>query len=449
MAPYFSARSQIVAIGAICAVHRIDALERDHLRRVGRHLLQQLFEMAEVVVAEDVLLAAAAPDALDHRGVVQLVGEDHEPRHQPLQRRQRRVVGDIARGEQQRRLLAVQVGQLGLELDVIMRRAGDVARAAGAGADRIDRLVHGRRAPPGLAHAEIVVRAPHGDVADAPTGEMLGRRIRPAAPLQIGENPVPALRMQRLEMLAKAGLVIDPILDHLNLDGPCPGREPLDKLRRPISGVPPIQSSLGFHRSPAAAPLSSINRNARHKRRQPQGRTAFEVSLAATAPRLQAEGAGAKRVTSWRTSAPFRGFLREPLGNGRGEAQNRLGRNPHGQHIEALLLLLDGGDAVIRRILTVSLEHFAGHTEIFDIEGNDQMIVDDLVQSSVGGNFLIVGSPGMLEVNFLGGLVGHRSSRCRVRASPPSLVYQRSRPFTSSGLAGGLLPGLAVAIGFY
>ena len=61
----------------------------------ARHLLQQLFEMLDVVMAEDVLLAAAPADALDHRGVVLLVGEDHQPRHQPLQRGKRRIVGDI------------------------------------------------------------------------------------------------------------------------------------------------------------------------------------------------------------------------------------------------------------------------------------------------------------------------------------------------------------------
>ena len=54
----------------------------------------------------------------DHRGVVLLVGEDHQPRHEPLQGGEGRIVGDIGRGEKQRRLLAVQIGELGLELDM-------------------------------------------------------------------------------------------------------------------------------------------------------------------------------------------------------------------------------------------------------------------------------------------------------------------------------------------
>ena len=149
------------------AVHGVDALEHDDLRRAERVLLQLLLEVLDVVVAEDVLLAAAMADALDHRGVVLLVGEDHEAGDQALQGRERGIVGDIGRGEQKRRLLAVEVGKLGLELDMIMGGAGDVAGAAGAGADSVDRLMHGGEHHRVLAHAEIVVGAPHGDVADA------------------------------------------------------------------------------------------------------------------------------------------------------------------------------------------------------------------------------------------------------------------------------------------
>ena len=43
-------------------------------------------------------------------------------------------IGDPAGGEDERRRLAVQVGELGLELDDRMVRAGNVAGAAGAGA---------------------------------------------------------------------------------------------------------------------------------------------------------------------------------------------------------------------------------------------------------------------------------------------------------------------------
>ena len=81
------------------------------------------------------------------------------------ERRQRRPVRDVAGGEQQRRFLAVQVGELALEQHVVVVGAGDVARAAGAGAAAVERLVHGRDHLRMLAHAEIVVRAPDGDLA--------------------------------------------------------------------------------------------------------------------------------------------------------------------------------------------------------------------------------------------------------------------------------------------
>ena len=43
-------------------------------------------------------------------------------------------VGDVAGGEEQRRRLAVQVGELALQQHVVVGGAGDVAGAAGAGA---------------------------------------------------------------------------------------------------------------------------------------------------------------------------------------------------------------------------------------------------------------------------------------------------------------------------
>ena len=55
-------------------------------------------------------------------------------RQHGAERRERGLVGDVARGEDQRRFLAVEVGELALEQHVAVVGAGDVARAAGAGA---------------------------------------------------------------------------------------------------------------------------------------------------------------------------------------------------------------------------------------------------------------------------------------------------------------------------
>src|SRR5262245_49857546 len=128
--------------------------------------------------------------------------------------------------------------------------------------------------------------------------------------------------------------------------------------------------------------------------------------------------------------------LRQALGDGGGEAQNRLGRNPYGHHVEPLPLLLDSGDSEVWRILAVALQDFCGHPGIFNIESNDQMIVDDLVQGPVGRDLSIVGCPDMLDVNFF---VGHRFCRCRV------LSPLRHRLFTRGG---ALSPVWAVPTAF-
>ena len=59
-----------------------------------------------------------------------------------------------------------------------------------------------------LAHAEIVVGAPHRHVAGALAGELIGGRVGPAAALQLGKDPVAALLVQRLEVLTKIRVVV-------------------------------------------------------------------------------------------------------------------------------------------------------------------------------------------------------------------------------------------------
>ena len=155
--------------------------------------------MVEVVVAEHALLAARVPDAGDHRGVVEFVGEDHAAGEQLAERRQRRLVRDIAGGEQQRAFLAVEVGELGLELDMIMGVAADVAGAAGAGADVVQRVLHRLDHRRVLAHAEIVVRAPDGD--------RLGAVVAGEA-ARVGEA---ALGAQDVDEHAVAPFVVKPV----------------------------------------------------------------------------------------------------------------------------------------------------------------------------------------------------------------------------------------------
>ena len=58
------------------AIHRVEALEHDELGAVDRLGGEQRLEVIDVIVPPHPLLAARALDALDHRIVVQRVGED-------------------------------------------------------------------------------------------------------------------------------------------------------------------------------------------------------------------------------------------------------------------------------------------------------------------------------------------------------------------------------------
>src|SRR5690606_20274752 len=86
--------------------------------------------------------------------------------------------------------------------------AGDVAGAARAGAMAIERLVHGRDHLRVLAHAEIVVGAPDGDVADGigrmtqGCGEGAGRAF------EFGEDAVTTLLAQGVQLRGKKGFEV-------------------------------------------------------------------------------------------------------------------------------------------------------------------------------------------------------------------------------------------------
>ena len=55
------------------------------LGRAGAMATQLRLEIAQIVVGENHLLAAALAYALDHGGMVELVGQDDEARHEPAQ----------------------------------------------------------------------------------------------------------------------------------------------------------------------------------------------------------------------------------------------------------------------------------------------------------------------------------------------------------------------------
>jgi hypothetical protein len=59
------------------AIHRVHRLEGDELGALAIDRRQQLAQVRDIVVAEDALFHAGLAHALDHRGVIELVGENH------------------------------------------------------------------------------------------------------------------------------------------------------------------------------------------------------------------------------------------------------------------------------------------------------------------------------------------------------------------------------------
>ena len=235
----------VVALGEVddlpdrrdVAIHRIDALEDDQLGALAARRLQQAFEMRDVVVAEDLLLGARAPHALDHRGVVQLVGDDQAVGQKPRDGRDRRLVGDEAGGEDQRCFLAVQVGKFQFELDQRVVGAGNVAGAAGARAHPAGCVLERGDDVGVLAHAEIVVGAPDGDFLGAAVGAPDGAREFAGDALEIGEDAVAALCMELVDRFLEEPLIIHvgfPILRGIIIIAPfCVHRTFLVKMPRP------------------------------------------------------------------------------------------------------------------------------------------------------------------------------------------------------------------------
>ncbi len=177
--------------------------------------------MGEVVVAEDLAHRARMADARDHRGMIEGVGIELAAGQHGAQGLQRRLVGDVARGEDQRRLFVVQLGELALQRHVQGVGAGDVARAAGARALGADRRLHGLDHDGMLAHGEIVVGAPDGDVAHRAVVVEAGAREGAGDALQLGEHAIASFVVQAPQMAGEKGFVVH-----------CPSFSPATDLNR-------------------------------------------------------------------------------------------------------------------------------------------------------------------------------------------------------------------------
>ena len=164
--------------------------------------------MRHVVVVEDLLLAMRLAHAFDHGIVIPRIRQDQAVRHQARQRRNTGFVRNITGREHQRGFFAVQVGELALELDQRMVIAGDVARAAGAGAHPGRGLDHGADHFRMLTHAEIIVGAPDDDVF-RPIRRMPQRVWETSGnALKIGEHPIAPFGPQPGQRLGEIAVIV-------------------------------------------------------------------------------------------------------------------------------------------------------------------------------------------------------------------------------------------------
>src|ERR1700740_3616897 len=101
------------------------------------------------------------PDALDHRGVVCRIGEDDTVGNFSGQCGKSSLICDVARGEEQRSLLAMEIGKLAFQKHVVMASPGNVACSACAGSNSIECLVHRCEHRRMLTHPEVIIGTPH------------------------------------------------------------------------------------------------------------------------------------------------------------------------------------------------------------------------------------------------------------------------------------------------
>ena len=112
-------------------VHRVKAFANDD-GRPTRGIAQQFLKMCDVVVAKHLIFAAGLADAFDHRIMIERVRQDETVRNQFGDGRNACLVRHIARRENERGFLAVQVREFVLQLNQRMIGTCNVSGAAPA-----------------------------------------------------------------------------------------------------------------------------------------------------------------------------------------------------------------------------------------------------------------------------------------------------------------------------
>ena len=197
------------------AVHRIDRLKSDELRRVRIGRLEFRLEIFEIIVLPDHPLATAVTDAFDHRRMVQRIGENDQARNFLAERTECRPVGHITGGEDQRRFLAVQIGEFLFKQNMVMIGARNIPGASRTRATVIDGGFHGFDDFRVLAHAEIIVGAPDRYVLALAIGVVPCRAGKIALlALDIRKNAIASLRMQALQFRREKCLEVHAMLQN-------------------------------------------------------------------------------------------------------------------------------------------------------------------------------------------------------------------------------------------
>ena len=86
---------------------------------------------------------------------------------------------------------------------------GYIARAAGANADRLQRVLRGCQQLGILIRAEIIIAAPNGDLVSAVVRVTLGQRILPDLTREFGEYAIAPFGLELTELAGK-NLVVFP-----------------------------------------------------------------------------------------------------------------------------------------------------------------------------------------------------------------------------------------------
>ena len=103
----------------------------------------------------------------------------------------------------------MKVGEFGLELNVVMRIAANVASPAGASTNIMQRVFHSGHNFWMLTHAQIIVRAPHGDLfGPIMSSKAACVRIRTLVAQDVDKHAIAAFGMKPVNRLFENSIVI-------------------------------------------------------------------------------------------------------------------------------------------------------------------------------------------------------------------------------------------------